>query len=94
MIFCFSKLSKVRILLQVADQAKKVTLKGALLRQIHFQGKGVLSWGLYIIELSYIKQPSLGEVPTKLVYTVLFQFDGIQLIKTRKIIPTPNHALF
>jgi hypothetical protein len=33
-----------------------------------------------IIEKSYIKQPFLRGFPTKLVYIVLFQYDGIQLI--------------
>jgi hypothetical protein len=39
MICCFLGLFKVRILPKVANQAKKATLKGALFRQILFQGK-------------------------------------------------------
>jgi hypothetical protein len=39
MICRFPKLSNVRILSKVAYQANKVTLKGALLYQIHLQGK-------------------------------------------------------
>jgi hypothetical protein len=39
-------LSKVKILPKAADQVKKATLIGALLRQTHLQGKGVLTWGI------------------------------------------------
>jgi hypothetical protein len=45
-IFHFLKLFKVMILPKATDQAKKATFKGALLRQIHLQGKGVLSLGI------------------------------------------------
>jgi hypothetical protein len=37
----------------------------------------------YIIECSYIKQPPLEGVPTKLVYAGLFQINGIQLKENR-----------
>jgi hypothetical protein len=39
-IFRFLNLSTVRILPNMADQEKNATLKGALHRQIHLQGKG------------------------------------------------------
>jgi hypothetical protein len=38
-IFFFLKLSSIRILPKAADQMKKATLDGALVRQILFQGK-------------------------------------------------------
>jgi hypothetical protein len=40
------KLSKVRISPKVDVQAKKATLNGALLYQMHLQGKWVLSRGI------------------------------------------------
>jgi hypothetical protein len=84
MIFRFLRLSKVRILTEVASQAKKVTLNGALLCQIHLQRKKGLSWDIYTIEPSHVKQPFLRGIPTKLVYIALSQFDGTQLIKKRR----------
>jgi len=72
--FRFLKLSKVRILLEAADQVKKAILKGALLCQIHLKGKGVLSWGIKTLKNNLISNYPRLEGSQQNLSTVLFKF--------------------
>jgi hypothetical protein len=57
-IFFFFKLSSVRILPRAADQTKKATLGGALVHQMHFQGK----WQLALEIISFQKKKKALEI--------------------------------
>ena len=72
MICLFLKLSKGRILPNAADQAKKVTLKRALL----LQEKEVLTWELRHYKMILHQTTLSWKGPTKLVLTALSQLNG------------------
>jgi hypothetical protein len=74
------KLSKVRILPKAADQAKKATLKGTLLCQVHVQGE-YCHWSLRHYRMILHQTTLSGREPNKACLHHPSQFDGIQLVK-------------
>jgi len=74
----------MKILSKAVVQAKKATIEGTLLHQIHLQGKEVLSRGIKTLQNKLTSNRPLlegGGGLVKLVDAILSQTNGVQLIE-------------
>jgi hypothetical protein len=72
MTYRFLILSKVKIFLRAANQAKKATLKVTLVRQTLFRREAeAFTIGQGTVEESNLKKPSFGGKPPQLIFTLI-----------------------